>query len=476
MSFDYRAYLTDGRWTGSRLGLSRMAELLERLGRPQDDLRFVHVAGTNGKGSVCAYLSRILRCAGLKVGVFSSPWLVDFEEQIQINGTNISPDELREIAEVIRDAADAMDDHPTEFEMVFAAALCAFARAQCEMVILEVGLGGRLDATNVIDAPEVCVITPIGFDHTYILGDTIEAIAREKAGIIKQGTCVITCPQEKDAARVIADRAKEVEVPLFVSDESRLMVGAVDENLAVRTFAYRSQTYQTQMLASYQPRNAALAIEAAQAMRGRGFRVSEAAIEEGVSQAQLVGRFQIVGRNPLTIIDGSHNPMGVRALMETLEDVCGKKRCVFIMGVLADKDVETMVDTAMPHAEAFVTATPPNPRALSGEMLAELLREKVAELGYDGQGEPPLVQVAESAAEALYMARDLACEIATERTGGAKLEKTDGAKTDGMVNETSQKPHERGNEGVVCAFGSLYLVGDYLRALENEGLWQTKRG
>ena len=208
MSFDPIAYINEPRWLESRLGLDRICELLDRLGRPQDRLKFVHVAGTNGKGSTCAYLASILQAAGLRTGLFTSPYLIAFEERIRVDGANISADDLIEATLLVKEQAEAMADHPTEFELMCAVALVHFARSGCDVVVLEVGLGGRLDSTNVIDAPEVAVIARIGLDHTALLGNTLAAIAGEKAGIVKPGSAVVSWPQEPEAMAASRQRLR----------------------------------------------------------------------------------------------------------------------------------------------------------------------------------------------------------------------------------------------------------------------------
>ena len=249
MDFDPIAYINTPRWQASRLGLERIRELLERLGRPQDRLKFVHVAGTNGKGSICAYLASILSAAGYRTGMFTSPYIERFEERIRVDGAMISPDELRDVTLAVREHAEAMaeetGDHPTEFELMTAVALEHFARFGCDIVVLEVGLGGRLDSTNVIDAPEACVIARIGLDHTALLGNTLAAIAGEKAGIIKEGSAVVSWPQEPEAMAVIEHAAAEHGCELRVPDFAQLEEGAIrweDGASPFRSFSYREWT------------------------------------------------------------------------------------------------------------------------------------------------------------------------------------------------------------------------------------------
>ncbi|MDR0514499.1 MAG: hypothetical protein LBG81_04990, partial [Coriobacteriaceae bacterium] len=226
MDFDPVAYISEPHWLESRLGLDRIQGLLDSLGKPQERLRFVHVAGTNGKGSTCAFLAHILQEAGFRTGLFTSPHIMEFSDRIQVDGTPISSDELLSVTLAVKEKADAMSDHPTEFEIMTAVALEHFARRKCDIVVFEVGLGGRLDATNVVDAPELCVITPVGFDHTEVLGTTLGAIAWEKAGIIKQGVPLVSWPQEKEAMDVISQAAAERQAKLTIVDFACLSVSA----------------------------------------------------------------------------------------------------------------------------------------------------------------------------------------------------------------------------------------------------------
>lgn len=435
--FDAIAYINEPRWQASRLGLDRIRDLMERLGRPQDRLRFVHVAGTNGKGSTCAYLVSILRAAGYRTGLFTSPYIERFEERIQVGGANISPEALREVTLQVREAAEAQaaetGEHATEFELMTAVALVHFARADCDIVVLEVGLGGRLDSTNVIDAPEVAVVTRIGLDHTGLLGDAPAAIAGEKAGIIKPGSAVVAYPQDDEgAARAIAQAAVDAGDSLTVADFSQLEVGEVQwpsreegGEGPMRPFSYKGLSCATALLAAYQPCNAAVAMEAAWKLRERGWAVSDEAMAAGIAAARWPGRFEVVmapsdgcdcqSRASVAkdasapsfpavpvVVDGGHNPQGAEALATSLQDVFPGQRFVFVMGVLADKDYEAMVAAVAPLASAFVTATPPNPRALPAADLAECVRTLVSQVP---------VHAAPSYDEALQQAFCLAADL-----------------------------------------------------------------
>lgn len=429
MSFDPIAYINEPRWMESRLGLDRVRDLLDRLGRPQDKLRFVHVAGTNGKGSTCAYLASILQAAGLRTGLFTSPYLITFEERIRVDGANITLDELAETTLLVKEQAEAMPDHPTEFELMTAVALTHFARCACDIVVLEVGLGGRLDSTNVIAAPDVAVIARIGLDHTKLLGTTLGAIAGEKAGIIKPGSRVVTWPQEPEALAAVEAAAASCGDPLTMPDFARLQVSDVEWDAPggpTRLFSYgRHARLRTKLLGTYQPANASLAIEAAEALCACGWSISDEAVASGIAAAAWPGRFEIVQAGegaPAIVVDGGHNPQGAQALADSLRDVFPGRKPVFIIGVLEDKDYPAMLETVLPLGSAFVTVTPDNPRALPAANLARAVRWT----GQDMLGCSACVSpsVARDMADALAKARELA-----------------------------------GPQGLICAFGSLYSVG-----------------
>jgi len=430
--FDPIAYINEPRWQKVSLGLERTRLLLEKLGRPQDALRFVHVAGTNGKGSTCAYIERILREAGYRTGLFTSPFIHCFEERIRVCGRNISVEALGAVTLAVRDAACEVEarlaEHPTEFELMCATALCHFAQECCDIVVLEVGLGGRLDSTNVIERPELCVVTPIALDHTAILGETIPEVAAEKAGILKSGAPVLSWPQKPEAMAVVEARAAELGCPVAVPDFQELEAGPLQLRAGerpFRPFKYKGEAYRTELLGSYQPANAAMALEAARLLRQRGWAIPEEAERRGVERAQWPGRFEVVAAVPLTIIDGGHNPQGAQALAESLEEVLealGQEKAVLAMGVLADKDVRAMVRAVAPHAAGFVLYAPENPRALAADQLARIIAEEAPEAS---------VALAPDAATALRQARAQA-----------------------------------GPEGVAVAFGTLYAIADLMRGLD----------
>lgn len=469
MSFNAIDYINTPRWQHSRLGLERIRELLERLGRPQDRLRFVHVAGTNGKGSTCAYVSSILCAAGFRTGLFTSPYVEAFHERIRVDGENISDGDLEAATLQVKEHAEAMEaetgEHPTEFELMTAVALVHFVRSGCDIAVLEVGLGGRLDSTNAIGAPEVAAIARIALDHTDLLGSTLEAIAAEKAGIVKAGSSVVSWPQEPEAMRVVERAAADAGCSLRVPDFSRLSVGEVEraDGMAARTFSYGAfKGLRTRLLGSYQPGNAALAIEIALALRDRGWSIPDGAVRVGVESAVWSGRFEVVaqpaGASAL-VVDGGHNPQGAHVLAESLRDVFPGVRPVFLVSVLADKDYESMLAEVAGLAGAVVCATPPNPRALAAGDLAECARRAlracgraVAEPGV-GAGMP--VGGASEAGASAPACADGAAETAEPVV-------VEAAESFGAAAARAREL--AGSNGLICAFGSLYSLADVKRA------------
>ncbi len=432
MAFDPVAYLNTPRWLETRLGLDRICALLNRLDRPQDQLKFVHVAGTNGKGSACAYLASILQEAGYKTGLFTSPYLITFEERIRIDGQSISLEDLSEITLAVQEQAEAlaaeMGEHPTEFELMTAVALLYFARNNCDIVVLEVGLGGRLDSTNVIEKPEVSVITRLGLDHTDILGKTLDAIAREKAGIIKVGVPVVSWPQEDEAMTVIEEIAASANAPLTVVNLDEVKANPVTWGASgqpVRTFSYGAYTnLQTYLVGSYQPENAALAIQVIQVLRDRAWNIPDKAVIAGIEAARCPARFEVITNGPnntTIVIDGAHNLQGTEALIASLEEVFPGRKPVYIIGVLADKDYPAMLEKLLPTGDGFIAITPQSPRALSAYKLARAIR---------------------------WTGQDLLGCAACTRAYDAK-------DTDDALNHALEIA---GSGGLICVCGSLYNV------------------
>ena len=412
------AYIHARPWQNSRPGLHRMRALLERLGDPQRELKFIHVGGTNGKGSTCACLDAVLRQAGYRVGLNTSPYLLCFNERIRVDGAQITDQALVSLLERVRPAAESMDEPPTEFELITAMALLHFRDTACHIVVLEVGLGGALDASNVICAPEVAVLTAMGMDHVKELGPTMADIAAAKAGIIKPGGDVVSyggCAQADEVFRAVCRRqgATLTEVDLHRLERQ---TGGLEGT----TFDFLP--YQELFLSlpgAYQVRNAATAITALEVLRRKGWKITDDHIRQGLASVSWPGRFQVLRRRPLVLLDGAHNPQGMDAAVESLQGLLPGK-AVFLVGVLTDKDVRRMMTPLLPLAASFVAVRPDSPRAMAAEDLCALLRD----LG--GQAE-----AAETVADGV--------RLALERAG------TDGA---------------------VCALGSLYFSGDVRQAVE----------
>ncbi len=366
-------YIHSVSWMGSRPGLGRTRELLSLMGNPQNALRFVHVAGTNGKGSTCAMIASILRQAGYKVGLYTSPYILRFNERMQVNGVEISDKELGEITEYVKPFAESMADHPTEFELVTAIGFEFFARRRCDIVVLEVGLGGELDSTNVVETSVLSLITEIDFDHMGVLGNTVEEIALAKAGIIKTGVPVISADNLPAAAKVV-DGVCKIKGSKHITPDFDKIVDkkAAEDGIC---FSYMGVGYKIPLLGDYQYRNALMAITAAHTLKSLGFDISDAQISEGLANVKWAGRFEKLCSDPVFIYDGGHNPQGVAAAAKTFSDRFGKG--VVLIGVMADKDYNAEIKSLLAVAEKFITVTPSNPRALSAKELAD----KIVSLG-----------------------------------------------------------------------------------------------
>ncbi len=356
-------------------GLERISQLCDCLGNPQNELKFIHVGGTNGKGSFCAMTESVLRSAGYKVGLFTSPYVKQFNERMRINGENIPNDTLAALTEQVKTVADEMTDKPTEFELITAIAFEYFRREKCDVVVLEVGMGGRFDATNIIDTPILSVITGIALDHIAFLGDTTQKIAAEKAGIIKNGVPVLFGGEDNDALAVISDRASELGSAFYHTDYSSLSVTSAD--LSGTSFNYKdSKNLRISLLGSYQPRNAALVIDAVNFLRRGGLEIDDDALRMGLENAKWSARFEVVAENPTVIFDGAHNAQGIDAAVESIKQYFGKQRVVVFTGVLKDKDYDAISSRISEVASAVFTITPNNPRALSASEYADLFRAK----------------------------------------------------------------------------------------------------
>ena len=359
-------------WKGSKLGLDRTRELLGKLNDPQKELKFIHIAGTNGKGSTAAMLSSILEEAGYRVGLYTSPFINRFNERMQVNHQPIPDEELAALTEYVRPHADAMADSPTEFELITALAMVWFARQKCDIVVLEVGMGGELDSTNIIDVPEAAVIAAMGMDHVKELGPTMADIARAKAGIIKEGGRVVSYGGNPEADEVIAAVCRARNASLCQPDFSAIVPG--DFSLEGQTFSYKGwRGLRIPLVGAYQMNNAAVVLETVEVLRQRGWSVSDEAVRQGLADTRWPARFEVLRRDPVFIVDGGHNPHGIRATAESLRRLFPGRKITFVTGVMADKDVEHILGLIVPLADQFFTVRPDNPRAMdAGELAARI--------------------------------------------------------------------------------------------------------
>lgn len=365
-------------WKGSRPGLERITELLGRMGNPEKGLKIVHVAGTNGKGSFCAMLTNVLVNAGYSVGSFTSPYIEEFTERIMLNGRNITKRELSAVTAYIRPFADAMTDVPTEFELITAIGFEFFKRRKVDVVVLECGMGGRLDSTNVADEPLLSVITGIALDHTEYLGDTIAKIAGEKAGIIKPGCPVLFGGADEEAASVIKARAKALGSAFFRTARDKVKIRSCTVEGSV--FDYKNhKNVRLPLLGSYQPLNAANVIEAVGILNERGLEISDEALLSGIGGAQWKGRFEKLAEEPLVFFDGGHNIEGAKAAVDTVKLLFGSARVNLLTGVMADKEYREMASIMAPITKKAFTAAPDNPRALGAAEYAAVFRDMGAD-------------------------------------------------------------------------------------------------
>ncbi len=362
-------------WTFCKPGLERIDELCKRLGNPQDSLKFIHVAGTNGKGSFCSMLDSVLRAAGYKVGLYTSPYITEFGERMRVDGKNIPNEVLAEITSYVKPIADSMTDKPTEFELITAIAFEYFKREGVDIVVLEAGMGGRLDSTNIIKTPLLSVITGIALDHTAFLGDTVEKIAAEKAGIIKRGIPVLFGGTDESAANVIISRAREMGAEFLRPDYKK--IENLVSDLSGSSFDYKEHTrVKINLLGLYQPRNSALVLEAVDALRAlAGLNIPESAVTEGLALARWQARFEVINNDPLFIFDGAHNPEGISAAVESILHYFGDEKVIVLSGVLRDKDYRFIAKTLARVASYAVTITPENPRALTAAEYSTVLSE-----------------------------------------------------------------------------------------------------
>jgi len=367
---------------GIKLGLENATEFLSRIGNPQDDFRSIHVTGTNGKGSVCAFTSDILRQHGLKVGLYTSPHLVDFRERIKVNGQEIPEDDVVRLATELRGHMESMASENSEkqltfFEFTTGLAFKYFSEQKVDMVVAEVGMGGRLDATNVL-RPDVAAITRIGLEHTNYLGATIPEIAREKAGIIKDGANVITCERKPEALSVIRNACDKKGVKLRKIDAD-FEIDNVTQSLRGTSFDYAGvraiDALRTRLLGKYQAENAAAAVAIIEELATRGISVSEEEIRNGLEETKWPGRLDIISEKPLVIFDGSHNPDGVGTTVRVLDEL-KVTPLTYVLGCMDDKDARGMVRAIAPSASKIICTQTGYKRALPADKLAAIVSEE----------------------------------------------------------------------------------------------------
>ena len=417
---------------GMVLGLDRMEELLRRLGNPQDDLKVIHVAGTNGKGSVSKYLEEGLSACGYKMGLYTSPYIETFNERIRYDGADISDEDLEYYGQKVVSAAEAMVadglDSPTEFEVVTAIAFLYFAGRQADITILEVGLGGIGDSTNVVKSPLASVITSISYDHMAQLGSSLAEIAVNKAGIIKTGCPVIANVPQRDAAKIIARKAYAMGSRLY--DISGIHAAVSDETpfsqkVSMELYEKSYSDVEISMVGRHQAENLKTALATLEILRKSGaVKLDREALYEGLKRARQPGRFEVISEDPLVIIDGAHNEAGAQALQETMAQHFAGKKILLVAGILADKEIDSIVKFLTKITDHIIVTEPDNPRKLAAEKLAE----HVAEFGV-------AAEVVSDVEAAVHRAKELA---------------------DGY--------------DVILFAGSLYLIGDVRR------LWRNERG
>lgn len=402
---------------GVVLGLDSIRELCRRLGNPQEQLKFLHIAGTNGKGSVSAYISTVLQCAGYRVGRYISPVIFEYRERIQVNGRMITKNAMCYGIERIKAACDEMVAeglaHPTSFEVETALGFLYFLEKNCDIVVLETGMGGLLDATNIIQNTITAVFASISMDHMKFLGNTLEEIAIQKAGVIKPGCAVVSTLQNSEVMEVLNRRAAELDCTFTVLNPGKLK--NVRFGLEHQRFDYgRRKKLEISLAGRYQVENAALAVEVLDVLGERGFPVTEEHLHRGLRETQWPGRFTVIKKQPIFIADGAHNEDAAKRLAESVSFYFTNRKIIYIMGILRDKEYDKIIALTHEYADHIITVTSPgNPRAMSAYELAQ----EVAKVH-------PKVTAVDSLEEAVEMSHLLA-----------------------------------GSEGVIIAFGSLSYLG-----------------
>ena len=387
---------------GIKAGLANITELLHRLGDPQKSLRFVHVAGTNGKGTTCTLLASILHQAGYRTGLFTSPYVIDFRERFIINGAMIEEEDVIPLVEAVDPVVAAMEReniYVTEFEYITAMAFLWFQKEQCDIVVLEVGLGGRFDATNVIDVPELAVIASISLDHTAILGDTVEQIAFEKAGIIKPGGTAVVYPDEPEGARRVLEQSCREKGARFVQAAAGDVTVQETTISGTRLLWKGTIPLSMRFIGEHQRLNAANVLAGVSILREKGWNLPDESVQKGFAAARIPARMEVLGEKPLILLDGGHNPGCAAALRQVLETYLPGKKLTAVIGMMADKDSETALSRVVPLFSHVLTLQPRNPRSMTAGALAEVASHYC-----------PDCRAMDSIAEALKLAKELSGE------------------------------------------------------------------
>ncbi len=411
------------------LGLSVMEELLRRLGNPQDGLSFIHIAGTNGKGSTLAFVASVCQAAGCRVGRYHSPSVFSYCEKIQVNGESIPQEDAARLIGRVRQVSGEMEaegfSHPTAFETETAVSFLYFKEKDCSLVALETGMGGEGDATNVVKTTVCSVIASVSMDHMQFLGDTLEEIARVKGGIIKEGRPTVLCGQGETVTEVIREICGRKHSPLVLSRPREAEV--LETGLSGSRFHYKGfRDVKIPLAGEYQIINACTALEVVEILRDLGYDIGENAVYRGMASVRWPGRFEVLLDRPVFLIDGAHNPEAARRLKRSLDLYFPNRRMIYIMGILADKDYREIVRITAPLAERIYTVTPESPRALSGEALSSWIEGQAEAIGFHGRVQAEC----------------------------------------GMRDAVRDALSQAGEDGVIVAFGSLSYLGELSKALK----------
>lgn len=388
---------------GMRLGLDNIKKLLELLGDPQNNLKIIHVAGTNGKGSTCSFISSILKESGYKVGLYTSPFLETFTERIRVNGENISEEEVGKIVSLIKEKIEIMVSegysYPTEFEIVTAMAFYYYNQEKVDFVALEVGLGGRYDATNVIDKPVVSAITSISLDHTGILGDTLGKIAFEKGGIIKENCPTIVYPQQEEASEVIKNICAEKKSKYIECDFKNIEIKSSNINSQIYNCNINGKELrdlEIKLIGDHQIKNSIVALNVIEYLNDiKITNISEENIRKGLLETKWPGRIEKISENPMFIIDGAHNEEGAKSLANSIDKYFENKNKILVIGMLEDKDIDSVLDLLIPKFNEVITTTPDNPRAID----ANKLKEKIERYNIEVTCKPNIKEAVDYALE-----------------------------------------------------------------------------